>query len=67
MKGGTVFEVICKECGNCAVKEWIPGMKTADIKDPCPRCGGTDWADRMKADGDKIHKMLYGNRIGRGA
>jgi hypothetical protein len=60
VKDRVYFETICKECGNHAVKEWVPGRKMADIKDPCPRCGGTDWADRTKADGAKIHKMLYG-------
>jgi hypothetical protein len=60
MKDRVMFEAVCKECGNNAVKEWIPGMKMTDIKDPCPRCGGTDWADRQKDDGRKINETLYG-------
>jgi hypothetical protein len=43
-----VFEVICKGCGFYAIKKWVPDMKMTDIKDPCPRCGGTDWADEKE-------------------
>jgi hypothetical protein len=55
-----IFEAVCKECGDIDIKEWIPGIKMADIKDPCPRCGGTDWADRRDIEGSKISSMLYG-------
>jgi hypothetical protein len=58
MKGGLYFEVICKECGQYAIKKWNPDMKMTDIKEPCPRCGGMDWADRIKPEGTKLENYM---------
>jgi hypothetical protein len=60
VKDHVVFEVICKECGWDAIAEWIPPMEITDVKDRCPRCWGTDWADRMTREGKKIMKMAHG-------